>query len=241
MGAGNREANKYGGFPKQTFKDPGFEQKEVVDEPSFIHKQSSLNAELQASNSKYHSPYLAQLFLSYILLPTENSFMLIHQQSAHERIIYERLQQSMQGKPIATQRSLFPASIELTPGDALLLTELIPSLQQMGYTIEPFGKNTFVIQGAPADVVNGNEKVILEKVLEQYKHFNTDLKLSKREMLLRSVAAQQAIKAGVPLTESEMQHLVAELFACATPNTTPSGRPTFMEFKKDQLDKMFGR
>jgi DNA mismatch repair protein MutL len=167
--------------------------------------------------------------------------MLIHQQSAHERIIYERLQQSMQGKPIATQRSLFPTTIELTPGDAVMLNELLPSLQQMGYTIEPFGKNAFVIQGAPADVVNGNEKMILEKVLEQYKHFNTDLRLSKREMLLRSVAAQQAIKAGVPLTGSEMQHLVTELFACGQPNTTPSGRPTYMEFKKDQLDKMFGR
>ncbi len=220
---------------------PDFERRELVDEPAFIHRQSSLNAELQASNAKYQNTNLTQLFLSYILLPAEHGFMLIHQQSAHERIIYERLQQSMQGKPIATQRSLFPATIELTPGDAVLLTELLPGLQQMGYTIEPFGKNAFVIQGAPADVVNGNEKMILEKVLEQYKHFNTDLRLSKREMLLRSVAAQQAIKAGIPLTESEMQHLVAELFACAQPNTTPSGRPTYMEFKKDQLDKMFGR
>jgi DNA mismatch repair protein MutL len=230
-----------GGFPKPEFKDPGFGTKETYDEPTFIHRQSSLNAELQAANHKLQTHYLTQLFLSYILLPSEQGFMLIHQQSAHERIIYERLQQSMQGKPIATQRSLFPATIELTPGDAVLLTELLPGLQQMGYTIEPFGKNSFVIQGAPADVVNGNEKMILEKVLEQYKHFNTDLRLSKREMLLRSVAAQQAIKAGVPLSESEMQHLVAELFSCTQPNTTPSGRPTYMEFKKEQLDKMFGR
>jgi DNA mismatch repair protein MutL len=241
-GSGSKSGNStMPGFPTQEFKDPNFERSAIIDEPAFIHRQSSLNAELQTSNAKYQSAYLTQLFLSYILLPAEHGFMLIHQQSAHERIIYERLQQSMQGKPIATQRSLFPATIELTPGDAVLLTELLPGLQQMGYTIEPFGKNAFVIQGAPADVVNGNEKMILEKVMEQYKHFNTDLRLSKREMLLRSVAAQQAIKAGTPLTESEMQHLVTELFACAQPNTTPSGRPTYMEFKKDQLDKMFGR
>lgn len=241
-GSGSRgSGSSLGGFPRQDYKEPRFERREAFDEPSFIHRQSSLNSELQTTNNKYQNANLTQLFFSYIMLPSEHSFLLIHQQSAHERIIYERLQQSMQGKPIATQRSLFPATIELTPGDAVLLTELLPSLQQMGYTIEPFGKNAFVIQGAPADVVNGNEKMILEKVLEQYKHFNTDLRLSKREMLLRSVAAQQAIKAGVPLTESEMQHLVAELFACTQPNTTPSGRPTYMEFKKDQLDKMFGR
>jgi DNA mismatch repair protein MutL len=233
--------SSFGGFPKQDFKSPGFERSEAPEESSFIHRQSSLNSELQSTNNKYQNVFLTQLFFSYILLPSEDGFLLIHQQSAHERIIYERLQQSIQGKPIATQRSLFPTTIELTPGDAVLLNELLPSLQQMGYTIEPFGKNAFVIQGAPADVVNGNEKMILEKVLEQYKHFNTDLRLSKREMLLRSVAAQQAIKAGVPLTESEMQHLVAELFACSQPNTTPSGRPTYMEFKKDQMDKMFGR
>jgi DNA mismatch repair protein MutL len=242
-GSPNRTAgnSNFSNLSKPESNSSGFEPLPTTKEISFIHRQSSLNAELQTTNHKLQTHYLTQLFLSYILLPTDNGFMLIHQQSAHERIIYERLQQSMQGKPIATQRSLFPATIELTPGDAVLLTELLPSLQPMGYTIEPFGKNSFVIQGAPADVVNGNEKMILEKVLEQYKHFNTDLRLSKREMLLRSVAAQQAIKAGVPLTESEMQHLVAELFTCAQPNTTPSGRPTYMEFKKDQLDKMFGR
>jgi DNA mismatch repair protein MutL len=136
---------------------------------------------------------------------------------------------------------LFPASIELAPADAVLLTELLPDLQQMGYTIEPFGKTAFVIQGTPADVGTGNEKRVLEKILEQYKHFNSDLKLSKREMLLRTVAWQQAIKAGVSLMEREMRGLIEDLFACQQPNTTPSGRPTYMEFKKEQLEKMFGR
>ena len=87
----------------------------------------------------------------------------------------------------------------------------------------------------------GNEKIIIEKVLEQYKHFSSELKLSKREVLLRSVAAQQAIKSGVPLTEKEMQRLVSDLFECSTPNSTASGRPTYLQFKKDALEKMFGR
>jgi DNA mismatch repair protein MutL len=195
----------------------------------------------------HHSPVtideknLGQLFNTYILLPAEQSFMLIHQQLAHERIIYERLVNALHGKPVATQRSLFPTTIELTPADAVLLNELLPDLHQMGYTIEPFGKTAFVIQGTPADIEAGNEKVILEKILEQYKHFSSELKLSKREMLLRTVAWQQAVKAGVSLSQKEMQNLVTELFQCQASNVSPAGKPTYLEFKKDQLEKMFGR
>ena len=174
-------------------------------------------------------------------MPVAQSFLLLHQQSAHERVIYERLSLALQGKPVATQRSLFPATIELTPADSVVLTELLPYLQQMGYTIEPFGGTSFVIQGTPADVDTGNETGTLEKILDQYKHFNADIKLSKREMLLRTVSTQQAIKAGASLTEKEMHRLVGDMFACAQPNTTPSGRPTYLEFRREQLEKMFGR
>lgn len=192
-------------------------------------------------NSPFADVKPVQIFTAYILIPAANSFLLIHQQSAHERVIYERLAEAMKGKPIATQRSLFPATIELTPADAVLLNELLPDLQQMGYTIEPFGKSTFVIQGTPADISTGNETVALEKILEEYKHFSSELKLSKRELLMRTVAWQQAIKTGVSLSDKEMQELIADLFACATPNASPSGRPTYLEFKKDDLERMFIR
>ena len=119
--------------------------------------------------------------------------------------------------------------------------ELLPDLQQFGYAIESFGKNAFVVQGTPADVLAGNEKYVLEKLLEQYKHFSSELKFSKREILLRSVAWQQAIKPGTQLSEKEMQSFSADLFSCEVPNATPSGRPTYMEFKKDNLEKMFSR
>jgi DNA mismatch repair protein MutL len=196
---------------------------------------------IQSSPFAVEGKDLTQLFNTYILLPTGNSFLLVHQQLAHERIIYERLISALQGKPVATQRSLFPATIELTPADAVLLNELLPDLSQMGYTIEPFGKAAFVIQGTPADMEAGNEKVVLEKILEQYKHFSSELKLSKREMLMRTVAWQQAVKAGVSLSQKEMQNLAGDLFQCQQPNVSPAGKPTYLEFKKDQLEKMFGR
>ncbi|HEU4902046.1 MAG TPA: DNA mismatch repair endonuclease MutL [Flavisolibacter sp.] len=180
-----------------------------------------------------------QLFNTYILLPATDKFFLLHQQAAHERIIYERLEGATLGKPVATQKSLFPASVELTAADAVLLAELLPDLQKLGYLIEPFGKTAFVIQGTPADLVAGNEKTVLESILEQYKHFSSELRLPRREMLLRTVAWQQAIKPGTALTEKEMIQLAEDLFACRQPNAAPSGRPTYVEFGKSQLERMF--
>lgn len=212
----------------------------------FLLKAEEEKTFTQEDSLIHHSPFiieenikLSQLFNTYIFLPTAQNFLLVHQQSAHERIVYERLLNALQGKPVATQRSLFPATIELTPSDAVIFNELLPDLHQMGYTIEPFGKNVFVIQGTPADMEAGNEKTILEKIIEQYKHFSSELKVSKREMLLRTVAWQQAVKAGVSLSEKEMQGLIQKLFQCRQPNISPSGKPTYLEFKKEQLEKLF--
>ena len=102
----------------------------------------------------------------------------------------------------------------------------------LGYQVEPFGQNTFVIQGSPADITDGNEKVALEKMLEQYKHFNMEASLSKREKLLRSMAWQQSVKAGTYLSESELKALVKDLFNCEINNTTPNGKPFFLNLKK---------
>ncbi len=182
-----------------------------------------------------------QLHNSFIIAENRNGFIAIHQQNAHERILYERFLNAIKGKPIATQRSLFPATIELAPGDTVLLNELLDDLQLLGYLVEPFGNNTFVIQGSPADVVQGNEKATLEKMLDQYKHFSNDLKFNKREKLLRSMAWQQSVKAGTSLDQKEMESLINDLFECETPNCTPNGKPSYLEFKKEELDKIFGR
>ncbi|HET9431100.1 MAG TPA: DNA mismatch repair endonuclease MutL [Chitinophagaceae bacterium] len=182
---------------------------------------------------------LMQLLNEFIIAPVARGFIIMHQQAAHERILYEGLVKASEGKPIATQRSMFPATLELTPGDAVLLEELLEDLHQLGYMIEHFGKNSFVIQGTPADMDPGNEKNIIDILIEQYKHFNPDAKFSKREKLVRSLARQQAIKAGTRLTNREMQRLVSDLFACAQPNSTPDGTPTYLEFKVEMLEKMF--
>jgi DNA mismatch repair protein MutL len=197
---------------------------------------------LITQNPKPETHNLQQLHNSFIIVQTDKGYYVVNQQNAHERILYERFSLAVEGKPIAVQQSLFPATIELNAGDAVLLKELLPDMNHLGYLLEPFGNNTFVIQGTPADVSNaGSEKTAIEKMLEQYKHFSSDLKYSKREKLLRSMALQQSIKTGTFLTDKELKILIEDLFNCSTPNTTANGKPTYLEFKKDELDKLFGR
>ena len=184
---------------------------------------------------------LQQLLNTYIVTPTNRSFILVHQQSAHERILYERYKTAASGKAISSQKSLFPLTLTLSAPDAILLNELIPDLQTLGYGVEPFGKDSFIIQGTPADTGPGEEKAILENLLEQFKHFNSEIKFSKREKLVRTMARQQAVKPGKALDAQEMRTLVDDLFACAQHNTTPGGDPTYIEFKKDYVEKLFGK
>ena len=182
-----------------------------------------------------------QLHQTYIVTQKSSGFVIIHQQNAHERVLYEKYTRAVAGSPIATQQSLFPSTIELSPADALVVTDMVSDLKELGYQLEPFGQHTFVIQGTPADVVSGNEKNAIEKIIEQYKHFSNDLKFSKREKLLRSMAMQNAIKPQTTLSEKEMTSLVNDLFACESASTTPNGKPTFMRFDKEEMDRMFGK
>ena len=184
---------------------------------------------------------LMQLHNTYIVASTSRGFILLHQQLAHERILYEQYITAFSSQSIPTQQSLFPVTIHLSSQDAVLLLELLLDLQKLGYQVEPFGKDSFIVQGVPADLLQGNEKNAIEQLLDEYKHFNTEVKLSKREMLIRSLAKQQVVKAGTPLGEKEMKSLVNQLFNCTQPNITANGNPTFVEFKREYLEKIFGK
>ncbi|CAN5314775.1 DNA mismatch repair endonuclease MutL [soil metagenome] len=214
-------------------------EKEIEEVLEKNEQQTSAFSSLLGAKNSYDE--FLQLHNALIILPDENGFLAIHQQNAHERILYERFSNAIKGRPIATQRSLFPVTIELSVADTVIMNELLPDLHLLGYVVEPFGKCTFVIQGTPADVPDGNENVVLERMLEQYKNFSNDLRYSKREKLLRSMAWQQSVKAGVSLSQKEIKNLLEELFNCENANSTPTGKPVFLQFKKDELDKMFGR
>ncbi|MBS1596686.1 MAG: DNA mismatch repair endonuclease MutL [Bacteroidetes bacterium] len=228
---------------------PGFndDEKETRKEDNFQHSTfdtpySTESFSISNSLLSVHKDFpLIQLHNTYIVASTNRGFILIHQQAAHERILYEQLLGAMDGKSISVQRSMFPITLQLSTQDAVLLQELIPDLHQLGYLIEQFGKDAFIIQGTPADVEQGNEKKVIESMLEQFKNFSNNKTFSPREKLIRSLAWQHAIKSGRSLTQKEMTTLVETLFNCDQPNISPSGKPTYLEFKQDQLEKLFGR
>jgi DNA mismatch repair protein MutL len=237
---GNREPGTGDGQKEEKFESLLDKLKKQEGDSNYVppaqHYTTAFAKQLVDDNA-----LLFQLHSSYIVAPTARGFMLIHQQLAHERILYERFAAATVGKSIPAQRSLFPVTLQLSASDAVLLQELAGDLNQLGYIIEPFGANAFVIQGTPADVPAGNEKLAIENLLEQFKHFSSDLKFSRREKLIRSLAWQQAIKPGTSLSLDEMRGLTTDLFKCAQPNVTASGNPTYIEFKKDYLEQLFKR
>jgi DNA mismatch repair protein MutL len=184
-------------------------------------------------------PPFLQLNQTYIIAGTNDGFLLVHQQLAHETILYQKYSTHIHQKQGTTQKILFPIPLDLSPADTAFLAEILPDLAYIGFEIEHVGNNNFVLQGTPADVLHGNEKNTIELLLEQLKHFSSEIKYSKREQLVRCMARQQAIKAGQVLSQQEMHNLVEELFTCNTPNTTPNGSPTYLSFNETYLSRMF--
>ncbi len=182
-----------------------------------------------------------QIHCRYILQQIKSGFILIDQQAAHERILYERYQEALKKQPLSSQQSLFPETLELSPADSTLLTEMLPDLKKLGYEVQQIDKNAFAIHGVPSDLESGNEKQCIEGLLEQFKHSSSNLKTDKREKMIRLLARQHAIKPGKTLTPDEMQNLIDRLFACTQSQTNPSGRFTYIPFRIEELDKMFGR
>ncbi|MEI6489264.1 MAG: DNA mismatch repair endonuclease MutL [Bacteroidota bacterium] len=191
--------------------------------------------ELKESNLK--SSY--QLHNKYILSHIKTGFIIIDQQSAHERILYERILDNFERNKASSQQELFPKTIELSTTDFTLMKELQSELYLLGFEINEFGKNTFVIHGVPADTLETDSVALLEQLLENYKLNLQELKLERRENLARSIARSTSIKSGKVLTQEEMNLIIDELFACRMPYSSPNGKPTITTFSSEELDKRF--
>jgi DNA mismatch repair protein MutL len=213
----------------------------ITSTESYIVKASSMGLYKEEEGlSVIEDALLLQLHNTYIIAPTQSGCIILHQQLAHERVLYEKYQKASI-HPHATQKSLFPVVLELNPSDAILLDEMLEDLSIIGYEIESFGNNSFIIQGIPADVLSGNEKNAIELLLEQFKHFTGEVKYSKREKLIRCMSRQMAIKAGQSLSQKEMHSIIQSLSDCDIPNVTASGAPTYIELKESYLDGLFSR
>ncbi|MEM8907024.1 MAG: DNA mismatch repair endonuclease MutL [Bacteroidota bacterium] len=182
-------------------------------------------------------PY--QIHGRYIVSQIKSGFLLIDQQAAHERILYERYLGALSKKQVATQKELFSKTIALSPADSSTLQEILPQIQLLGFDIQEFGKATFVLHGVPADLPSGtDEQKLIESLLEQFK-YNTELKLDIRESVARSMARSAAIKRGKSMSPPEMQELIDQLFACEVPYKSPRGHHCFITYELEDLQKRF--
>lgn len=182
-------------------------------------------------------PY--QIHSSYIVSQIKSGFILIDQQAAHERILYERYLAAMESNDAYTQKELFPKTIELPPAEAAIMQEILPELNLLGFDIQDFGNNSFIMHGVPADMVGKkNQTAIIETLLYQFQQ-NLELKLNTSENIARSMARSAATKRGQLLSPKEMQELIDQLFACAMPFKSPTGRHCFLTYDLEELEERF--
>ncbi len=190
-----------------------------------------------------HTAPFWQLHRTYIVTQIRGGLVLIDQHNSHERILYNEAKRALAaegGYGIPTQQLLFPAHLELTPGQVQAWQTHADQLTAMGFTIEPFGGQSILVQGIPASLKNWNEGRLLLDILDD---LAWDDKPSQENQvdLLASFACHGAVRAGEPLTIPEMQNLVDQLFATDTPLSCPHGRPTLIQFSLAELEKRFGR
>lgn len=195
-------------------------------------EQSSLPIEAEKST-------VFQLHNKYLVSQVKSGIMLVDQQAAHERILYEQYMEYIEHHSGASQQSLFPQSMELNLSDFTLVMEMKEEIEALGFQFDVFGNNSIVINGIPADITSGNEKALFEGLIEQFKQNQSELSISKRENLARALAKRSGVKEGKRLEVEEISMMFDKLFACATPNFAPDGRVTFKVIGMDQIDSFF--
>lgn len=208
-------------------------------------KEQVLTFESSASDASTkpikESGIVFQLHGRYLISQVKSGMMLVDQQAAHERILYEKYLNYVESNSGASQQCLFPQSVTFGLADFTLVMEMKIEIEGLGFQFEEFGKDSVVINGIPADMASGNEKSLFEGLIEQYKWNKAELSLSRKENLARSLAKRSAIKIEKRLQPEEINSIIDQLFACSNPNYTPDGMSTFVVLGMDQINNFFNR
>lgn len=195
-------------------------------------------SQTQIQNKDYSSSFI-QLYNSYIVTKIKSGLILIHQNAAHERILYERFMKRMGEHKSFCQQLLFPITLELNPADAEILIEIKPELESIGFGISDFGKHAFLVEGTPSDIESSNIKEDIEKWIDSYKSNMMTARVDRKTNIATSLSKNLAIKTGKLLSQEEMEALVNELFACSAPLESPSGKKTIKILSKEDLNQYF--
>jgi DNA mismatch repair protein MutL len=177
---------------------------------------------------------------TYLIAEGPDGLYLIDQHAAHERVLFERFM-AQRGGAIPSQALLEPATIELPYAAANLLEEQLPVLSKLGFDVEPFGRESFLVRAIPAILSGLNPAAALRVLVEDFEEDETPLAQEIEAKIIARVCKRAAVKGGQVLSHQEQIALLRDLEASQSPRTCPHGRPTMIHLSVDALERQFGR
>jgi DNA mismatch repair protein MutL len=215
-----------------------------IPAPNLRSSASETGAATQSSLPAQDVPLLrtvGQIGAAYIVAEGPDGLYLIDQHAAHERILYEAFSVQRAAERVVSQALLEPAVVELPPAAADLLRSQMGVLQQIGFSVEPFGGNLFLVRSLPTVLGNVDPAKAVRVLVEDFEEDETPLATEVEARLIARVCKRAAVKAGQVLSPAEMGELVRQLEHCQSPRTCPHGRPTMIYLSVETLERQFGR
>jgi DNA mismatch repair protein MutL len=236
--SGGNTDGSFSGFQKQEVPEnweslyDGIKNEEAEQQQLFVQTQNTAHI---ANNSE-------NIFLlknKYIVTSVKSGLMLIHKRRAQERILYEQFLANLENQQAVSQVSLFPVTLNLDAENASALLEISESLIKIGFDIQKFGKNTFVINASPSFFENLDPVEVITQFLETYKVTGGDIEKDANEKIAVSMAKAAVSGYQPELTTIEMRELIDILFTCTIPNHSPTGKNIIKIISIEELDNLF--
>ncbi len=189
-------------------------------------------------NAAANTSSAIQVLSRYIVSNISSGLLVIDQQRAHERILYERFSKQ-RAKDTASQQLMFPTQCSFSAADAEILGEIAPELKDMGFEMNTLGNTVFVVTAIPADMDNGDIQSCLDEIVTDYKNSLMQKFSDKQQTVAMAMAKRLAVRNGTKLKQEEMQSIIAQLFSCSIPNLSPFGKKTMIIMKDNDLIEKF--
>ncbi len=184
----------------------------------------------------------AQLHENYIIAQTADGMVIVDQHAAHERLVYEKLKRQMAENGVTSQALLIPEIVELSEGDAARLLKMADELARLGLVVEPFGAGAVAVRETPAILGQVNAGALLRDILDELADLGDSQTVQARiEAILSSVACHGSIRSGRRMRADEMNALLREMEATPHSGQCNHGRPTYVELKLKDIERLFGR
>ena len=184
----------------------------------------------------------AQVHENYIIAQTATGMVIVDQHAAHERLVYERLKAQRAATGIAAQALLIPEIVELSAHDAATLLDHVDDLERLGLSIEPFGGTAVAVRATPAILGPLNAAALLRDILDELADQGQSLRLSSAiDAILSRMACHGSIRSGRQMRVEEMNALLREMEATPLSGQCNHGRPTYVELRLSDIERLFGR